>query len=424
MEISFYLKDTQSEDPTPIYCRVCYHGRKAKVYIAEKIHPKFWNDDAQRAVSKKSFAEHPEFNLRLDNIQAAIRNVYRTYQNQNDFTIPEPDQLKKAVEERILPAKHLKKAAQEFMGYFKGMIDDSRAGIRFNHKTGKGINPNTIKTYVTVYNNLTQFEKDRKEMIRFSDIDVNFYNELNTYFLKKLNFSNNSAGKHIQVMKLVLNEATDAGINKHLKFKSKRFMVIKENTDAIYLTTDEIDELSNLDLSTHPGLDRTRDLFLIGCKTGLRFSDYTQLKPELIGSNFITIKQEKTGDPVTIPIDPLVKKIVAKYHGKLPKANTNQVTNRQLKEIGEMLPSLKKTFTTSMTKGGKLITEDVPRFELLSTHTARRSFCTNEYLAGTPALTIMSISGHQTEKAFLRYIKLKSTEHANILKSKWAERNP
>jgi hypothetical protein len=59
---------------------------------------------------------------------------------------------------------------------------------------------------------------------------------------------------------------------------------------------------------------------------------------------------------------------------------------------------------------------------LLTTHTARRSFATNEFLAGTPTLTIMAITGHKTEKAFLRYIKLVPSDHARLLKEHWEKR--
>jgi hypothetical protein len=59
---------------------------------------------------------------------------------------------------------------------------------------------------------------------------------------------------------------------------------------------------------------------------------------------------------------------------------------------------------------------------MLTTHTARRSFATNEFLEGTPTLTIMAITGHKTEKAFLKYIKLSSADHAKLLKERWALR--
>jgi integrase len=157
----------------------------------------------------------------------------------------------------------------------------------------------------------------------------------------------------------------------------------------------------------------------LGCKTGLRFGDFKNIQPSEIKDSFIMIRQAKTGEPVTVPIHPTVKKIIDKYNGVLPKAKVNQVTNRELKEIAAMIPTLNEEVELSITKGGKKARQTFKKNELISTHTARRSFCSNEYIAGTPSLSIMAISGHKTEKAFLRYIKVKSIDHAKIIQRSW-----
>jgi len=84
---------------------------------------------------------------------------------------------------------------------------------------------------------------------------------------------------------------------------------------------------------------------------------------------------------------------------------------------------LHQVSSKTITKGGVKVTNNHQKWERLTTHTARRSFATNEYLAGTPTITIMAITGHKTEKAFLKYIKLTSSEHAIMLKEQWIKRN-
>jgi integrase len=114
----------------------------------------------------------------------------------------------------------------------------------------------------------------------------------------------------------------------------------------------------------------------------------------------------------------------------LPKSISNQKTNDYLKELGKLedkkgkklLHSLNTIVSKSFTKGGVRVIENYQKWELLSSHTARRSFATNEYLAGTPTITIMAITGHKTEKAFLKYIKLTPNEHAKLLKLHWLKR--
>ena len=77
-----------------------------------------------------------------------------------------------------------------------------------------------------------------------------------------------------------------------------------------------------------------------------------------------------------------------------------------------MVPSLHEKFSKDTIKGGKDYTINKPKWQLLTTHTARRSYCTNAYLSGVPIQDIMNISGHKTEKSFRVYLKMKDSEHS------------
>jgi len=424
MKISYYLKSTRSKGPKPVFCRICYNGNKVKVYINESIRSDSWSKRRQRAIENRTFPQHPEFNERMNVIDTFIRSTYRRLELENNLNPPDPKKLQEAISSKLRPL--ILKAGErgEFAKFFKKMIDDSKTGIRTNHRTGHAIHINTIKTYSTIYNNVLLYEKEKNIALKFSDFDLTFYNEFNEWLIKKKNYSNNSMGKHIQIIKLVLNEASELGLNTNMKFKNKRFIVIKEQTDAIYLTEDEIEQINQLDLSQNKRLDKTRDLFILGCKTGLRFGDFKNIHPSEIKDSFIMMRQAKTGEPVTVPIHPMVKKIIEKYNGILPKAKVNQITNKELKQIASMIPAFDEGVELSITKGGQKVRQVFKKNELISTHTARRSFCSNEYLAGTPSLSIMAISGHKTEKAFLRYIKVKSIDHAKIIQKSWDDKKP
>lgn len=217
----------------------------------------------------------------------------------------------------------------------------------------------------------------------------------------------------------MLNDATERGLNENLYFKRKSFKKPTELTTSIYLNDAELKVLQQTNLSHHPRLDRVRDLFLIGCHTGLRHSDWSKVTPEQIEDGFITITPNKTKDAVVIPVHDTVLQIIEKYNGKLPKVPSNQKTNEYLKDIGKMLENLKKTETKRITKGGLLQSSNMEKWELLTTHVARRSFATNQYLAGIPTITIMAITGHKTEREFLRYIRATSKEHAQVMKLQW-----
>lgn len=422
MEVSLYLKRPDATGETSIFARISYDGRKLKYYLPEKINPKLWNKATQRAKESSKFREYPEFNQRLSNIEADIKNVFRKYLNDNDGAFPAEEAFKELIDKKIKNAVDEKKVDQTFFGFFTHLIEQTKTGTRLNPKTGKPYSKNTVKAYVTTFKNLTEYNKLQKRKIDFKSFDLDFYASYMEYLIKTHKFTTNTVGKHIKILKVILNEATERGLNKSLAYKSKRFITVKENTDNIYLDDKEMLEIEKLDLTGNAKLEKVRDLFLIGCYTGLRYSDYSVLKPVHFRDGFIHIDQFKTKDPVVIPIHTTVQRIIDKYHGILPKSITNQKTNDYLKEMGKLVPGMDLQVTKTVTKGGLSVTTNYSKWELITTHTARRSFATNEYLAGTPAITIMKITGHRTEKSFLGYIKLTPNEHAKLMKMHWDKR--
>ena len=213
-----------------------------------------------------------------------------------------------------------------------------------------------------------------------------------------------------------MNEAVDRGVTKNTEYRNKRFKVIEEQVDKIYLKEDELLKIYQLDLSKHQRLIKVRDLFIVACYTGLRFSDLIQLRPENIvndGRQF-RIKTEKTGEIVQIPIHKYVRQILNAYDYQLPTALSNQKMNDYLKEIGE-IAGIDNTIITSLTRGGKTENTISKKYELITTHTARRSFASNAYLSNMPSISIMKITGHKTEKSFLKYIRISQEDNANKL---------
>lgn len=421
MEASFYLKRPDSESETSIFARISFEGKRIKYYIPEKISPKHWNKSTQRARESKKFKEYPEFNQRLDNIEAGIKNAYRKYLNDNDGVMPSENTLKDLLDKGI-KKKSLKNGPVTFFGFFQEVIDQTKAGIRLNPKSGKAYTKPTLQSYVTTFRNLSEYNKLQKRKIDFDSFDLDFYAGYMEHMMKVKKFSTNTLGKHIKILKVVLNEATERGHNKSLGYKNKRFITVREDTDNIYLNENEIADIENVDLSGQPKLDQVRDLFLIGCKTGLRYSDYSILKPGHFRDGFIHINQTKTNDAIVIPVHKIVQRIIDKYNGNLPKPIRNQNFNEVLKEVGKKIPALSELISKTTTKGGLSVTTNYKKWECISSHTARRSFATNEYKAGMPIATLMRVTGHRTEQSFFKYLKITQDEHAKIMKLHWDKR--
>ena len=174
----------------------------------------------------------------------------------------------------------------------------------------------------------------------------------------------------------------------------------------------------NEDLKENSKLERVRDTFIVGCFTGLRFSDFTKLQPQhfkKIGDvEVLEIVTQKTNQKVTIPIHPKVQSILKKYDGIMPRPISNQKMNEYLKDLGELV-KINDDIVISRTKGGQRTEEVFKKYDLISSHTARRSFATNSFKAGVPSISIMKITGHTTEKSFLQYIKISSEENAVLM---------
>lgn len=194
-------------------------------------------------------------------------------------------------------------------------------------------------------------------------------------------------------------------------FQDEEFVKPVEESENIYLTLDEIQRIYSLDLSARAGLDRVRDAFVIGCYTGLRFSDLNQLRAEnfIDDGKFVRVTMQKTDKPVFVPLNPQIRAILTKYNGVPPRILTNQKMNEYLKEVAQ-LAELNEKVTMSQTKGGLKVTKTLNKWELVTTHTARRSFATNAYLQGVATLDIMRLTGHRTETSFMKYIKVTNEE--------------
>lgn len=418
----FYLKRPEAKTETVIFARISYNGFKLKYYTTEKINPKYWNTNTQKAKQNREFREHFEFNQRLTNIEKSIRNILRTYVNDHNEQIPTPQTFKTLLD------KHFKQEITEikdksFIKFFEEIITRMETGGRVQIRTGKPYTKSTIQIYSNTLKRLTDFQMKYKRIIDFKTIDLEFYSEFLKHLTKRLKLANNTIGKDIKTIKTILNEAKEIGIEINPQSLSKKFSTINEETDSIYLTEKELIEIEKLELSDNKTLDNVRDLFLIGCRTGLRYSDWNKITSKQIENGMIEIRLNKTDKKVAIPIHKTVNKLFKKYNGNLPKPISNQNSNYCLKEIGKKIECLRVITSKTYTKGGMRVTTNYEKWELLTTHTARRTFATLEYLAGTPTITIMAMTGHKTEKSFLRYIKVTPTEHAELLHQIWTERN-
>lgn len=159
----------------------------------------------------------------------------------------------------------------------------------------------------------------------------------------------------------------------------------------------------------------------MGCLTGLRSSDYSNLQFEEYNNGMLHVTQKKTLSPVIVPLREEARHILLdKYEMRLSKIS-NVKFNKYIKEIVR-LADIREPVKMTHKKGNQIVEEVRPKYAWVSSHICRRSFCTNEYLAGTPSGLIMAISGHKSEKAFRKYIKADNMKRAFMIKEIWDKR--
>lgn len=410
--VNFYLKSGGGSQRL-INLFYSYNGYRFKYSTGLKVAPEHWNEEKQqvRETAKFGVGLARAYNEQLKELARTVERIQVEHLNKGKVITP--DELRAAVD--IERGKVKVSPARGMFAYFEQFIEERAASPKYR--------PESIKVYRALLAKLKDFARLRgKIRLEFKDVTPEFWERFRDY-LYSLNLAENTVHKQISTLKTIL---TAAGEIPELKAadvykNTRRLGVTKEAVQKLYLNLSELQTLFELDLSATPRLARVRDLFLIGAFTGLRFSDFSAIRPEQFrkvdGVDVIQIDTKKTGEQVVIPVHPYFREVLARNGGQPPKGITNQKMNEYLKELGE-LAGFNETLIITKTIGGAKIAKTFRQHELLSTHTARRSFATNAYKEGVSSLSIMKITGHRTEAAFLRYIQISKEENAVLMAKK------
>lgn len=309
-----------------------------------------------------------------------------------------------AIREAIAPGSPAPRRSVDFKTFFAEFIRKRKAEGTYS--------PWTIKHYVNCFNRLREFEAFRGDEIHFDSIDLKYLEDFRLWLLKR-NLAANSIAKHFRVLFTLLNYAKRKNIPVKTSFEG--FSVRETASHHIYLSVSELDRLVAAKAGFGDRLRNAVDLFLIGCYTGLRYSDFSLLRLENIrnvqGVDMIFIRQQKTGDEVVIPVHPVVRAILA---AGLPHRISGQKLNAYIKEACQ-LAGITDKIVHYYNQGGRMRSEVVEKWELVSSHTARRSCATNLHIAGVESRLIMRLTGHKKESTFNRYIRIDNEEAALLL---------
>ena len=421
LDPNFVLKETYSNKETLIYLVLWYKYKRLKISTGEKIEPCFWNSSSQRPTTDKSILRKLPpivlkrlnyLSIRLDEIDLFAQNLIIDLKRDNQLSL---DNIKSKLE--IYFGRVKEPISKIFaIDYFIEIYQRMDSGDLLTDR-GLIYTKGTLKTYKSTIAKLREYESNTCMKLKFEDINKNFYDSYLQYCNDK-QYKPNTIAKSLGTIKSFMNIALREGAHNNTFQNSSEFRINKEKVDNIYLNIEELDKLYNLKLENR-ALETIRDVFLIGCYTALRYSDYSRIKAENIrttasGIKVIDITTQKTNQRVIIPflfdkLEPLLKK----YDYNVPKT-LEQKVNKYIKIIGEKA-GINTPIITTETRGGKRFEEKHQKWELITTHTARRSGATNMHKMGHPDTEIMKITGHTTIVSFLNYIKLSKEENAELM---------
>lgn len=415
----------------PIFIRV--QSRKLKVNIQRKINlsvpPNVWRMD-RGSYAFRRYRTSDE-GRRLFGM---LEKIECTINSRLDAGIRlSSDDVKRIVADIVYKdaGRRQEMTLNRFIEEFREQV---RNGTRQTDQ-GRNYAPGTVRSINASLNQFICFQEYTGREYNFDDIDMQFYYDFTSY-LKKKDYSINTVGKCIKQLKAVLHCAETEGHHNNYRYKDKKFKGTRVEVDSIYLTREDLSRIMDADLSEY-GSDHeiARDIFMVGVWTAQRVSDYNRIRKEDICTltrdvlhefpdqdnpgnvvtwaerkvvKYINICQKKTGTKVYVPCSSELTAILEKYDYQLPHMD-DHVLNHHIKEVCRAA-GLKERVVIESTKGGVPVKVIKEKWELVHTHTARRTGATLMYLAGMEIFDIMKITGHSSPMMLKKYIKADQLE--------------
>lgn len=186
----------------------------------------------------------------------------------------------------------------------------------------------------------------------------------------------------------------------------------------VALTPDEVSHIYHFDINTidrrpqyKRNMERVKDMFVLSCNLGQRFSDMVRMDKSCFDRNIFTILQQKTGNHARVDIERMsmdrntTYEILEKYKYKAPITGDISAHDRYIKQLlqyigrGFLMPVKQEQRVN-----GVIETKFVPKYRLVSSHTCRRTFATVNILRGLPEAEVRRATGHKSSSAFEKYL--------------------
>lgn len=454
MATSFFVRTTKTKGFVTLFVRLQSRAQRINHKAATTLEVDIveWNKALKGPTQwQKYMALNPELEETLNLLKTELNSTLSREVGitQEEFVKIIDEVMYREIRERERKVAAAKAKAEEearritLNQFIDNFLKEVKSGGR---QTDKGTNyaPATIKSIKASMQQFKNYQEETGKELNWEDMDLQFYYAY-TAWMKKKDYSVNTIGKCVKQLKAILSTAESEGLHSNAKYKDKKFKGTRIDVDSIYLTKDDLAKLQKVDMSKLSlGHSWALDIFLVGVWTAQRVSDYNNISRDDIQSyqmrsivdepdpnnpgktiarivtrdvTVINIRQKKTGAKVTVPCSSALIRILEKYNYQLPHLE-DQVINRYIKEIAKKA-KLTDIVEIEETKGGTPKMVKYQKWELIHTHTARRTGTTLMYLSGMDIYDIMKITGHSSPAMLKKYIKADQLEVVDKIMNKY-----
>lgn len=395
--ILFCTDAIPNSDECRLRCRVTWNGKSCSFNTGDKVERSKWNPDTQRCLRGsyhgKYKVSYSIINNHLQSIENAIVDLF------NSVDCPTKDQIRTSVG-KDKPEKDRTLLVDVFEDFIKSdgkKRQWSNSSVRIYNSVLLHIS-NVLKK-----KSISDFCSEDIDAIITSLFDVGLKNLSITVYLSKI--------------KRFITWAYDNGYNVDVSLLKYKAFIKKAPRKVIFLTEEELK--SFMEYKCKGKYEIARDIYVFCCYTSLRISDAMNLKTCEIGAKSFTFITQKTSDMLTIDLNTHSRSIIDKYYVRdnvylFPRLSITYY-NRAISSIAKSC-GICDLISYTEYRGGRRVDVTRPKYELITSHSARRTFISHAIMKGIPVPTIMKWTGHKDYDTMKAYIDICDKERKDAMK--------
>lgn len=393
-KIKYYYRSKKKFGPITLRLS---HKKQIDLFVNTEllIYKSLW--DFKKALPKTNTETSKKAKADLVNLEKAVLDSFNDEYNSGEVIAM--DWLKFQID-LFFKRTTIDEVSNKLLDNIQRIIDT--APTRKNGKGGIGLSTSRVNGYTNLKNLIGLFQKSKRKTILIKDVDLKFVQEF-TGFMQKHKYANSYTQKKISDVKTVCLDAQINGIETSYQLPKVTGIKVK-NDSIIYLTEIDLQKIKKKKFKSQ-ALANAKKWLLLGSMIGQRGNDLLNLNDGNIvyrsGLKLIELVQQKGNNNVIIPFSPEMEELLK---NDFPSKISIQKFNDYLKKVCE-LAEIDEIILGNLydKKVGRKVAGTYEKWKLISSHDLRRTFASNNY-GKMPTPLIMSITGHVTEKTFLKYI--------------------